>query len=211
MLDHSNSQRSQFTGNFEEYGFNNLHNSYVDFNNFVTYFDDLSYNDSLLYNSTNFLDFSEYLGQPIPLNQQPDRNNQVISRITCNGRFDKQRRKRSSRVGGGGGGGHSKPNNLHSAHCSIDLSSGNVAPVDETILVSKGPSSCPVSRDINWHKCRLDWQSFLDKVRWADFYFDHNSGDISDSPDISDDNLSPFKVKSDARVPVSKDIALETF
>ena len=45
----------------------------------------------------------------------------------------------------------------------------------------------------------------------ADFYFDHNSGDASNSPDILDDDLGPFKVKSDARAPVSKDIALETF
>ena len=45
----------------------------------------------------------------------------------------------------------------------------------------------------------------------ADFYFDRNSGDISNSSDILDDNLGPFKVKTDARAPVSKDIALETF
>ena len=31
----------------------------------------------------------------IGLNQQPDRNNQVISRVICNMRFDTQRRKRS--------------------------------------------------------------------------------------------------------------------
>ena len=76
-----------------------------------------------------------------------------------------------------------KPNNFHSTHCPIDLSSRNVAPVDGTTLLSKGPSFCPVPRDINWHKCRLISQSFVDKVRWADFYFDHNSGDTSNSPD----------------------------
>ena len=78
-------------------------------------------------------------------------------------------------------------------------------------MLSKGPSFCPVPRDITWHTCRLDWQSFVDKVRWADFYFDRNSVDISSSPDTLDDNLGPFQVKSGARAPVSKDIALETF
>ena len=52
---------------------------------------------------------------------------------------------------------------------------------------------------------------FADKVCWADFYFDRNSGDIYNSPDILDDNLGPFKVKSSARAPVSKDVVLETF
>ena len=56
----------------------------------------------------------------MPLNQQPVRNNQVISCSTYNRRFDKQRRKCSFR---GGGGGRSKPNNFHSTHCPIDLSS----------------------------------------------------------------------------------------
>ena len=72
-------------------------------------------------------------------------------------------------------------------------------------------SFCPVPRDINLHKCRLDWQSFVDKVRWVDFYFDRNSGDISSSLDMLDDNLGPFKVKSGARASVSKNILLETF
>ena len=63
---------------------------------------------------------------------------------------------------------------------------------------------------INWHKCRLDWQLFVDRVSWADFYLHRNSGDTSNSPDILGDNLGPFKVKSYARAPVSKDIALET-
>ena len=35
--------------------------------------------------------------------------------------------------------------------------------------------------------------------------------DVSSSSYILDDNLGPFKVKTDARAPVSKDIALETF
>ena len=57
----------------------------------------------------------------------------------------------------------------------------------------------------------LDWQSFVDKIRWADFHFDRNSGDVSNNSNILDDNLGPFKVKTDTRAPVSKDIALETF
>ena len=205
---HPNRQCSQSTGNFEEYDFNIFRNSYADFNQiFVTHFDfdDCSYNDLWSYNSKNCFDFSVDLGQLMPLNQQPDRNNKASFRTICNRRFDKQRRKRSSRAG------RRKHSNSHSTHCPIDLSSRNDAPVDETTLLSKGPSFCPVPRDINWYKCRLDWQSFVDKVRWADFHFDRNSGDISSSSDTLDDNLGPFKVKSVARAPVSKDIALETF
>ena len=108
-------------------------------------------------------------------------------------------------------GGHHKHGSFHSTHCPIDLSSRSGVLVDEATLLSKGPSFCPVPRDINWHKCHLDWQSFVGKVRWADFYFDRNSGDISSSPDTLDDNLGPFQVKSGAHAPVSKDIALETF
>ena len=54
---------------------------------------------------------------------------------------------------------------------------------------------------INWHKYRLDWQLFVDKIRWADFHFDRKSGDVSDSSYILDDNLGPFKVKTDIHVP----------
>ena len=60
----------------------------------------------------------------------------------------------------------------HPMHYPIDLSSRNVTHTEEINLLSKGPSFCPIPRDINWHKCRLDWQAFVDKVRWADFYFD---------------------------------------
>ena len=208
---HPNRQCSQSTGNFEEYDSNISYNSHAEFSQiFVTDFDcldfdDCSYNYLWSYNSKNFVDFSEDLGQPIPLNQQPDRNNKASSRTICNRRFDKQRRKRSSR------GGRHKRGSFHSTHCPIDLSSRSGVLVDEAALLSKGPSFCPVPRDINWHRCRLDWQSFVDKVRWADFYFDRNFVDISSSPDILDDNLGPFQVKSGARAPVSKDIALETF
>ena len=94
------------------------------------------------------------------LNQQPDKNNKASSRIICNRLFDKQRRKRSSR----GGGGRHKPNNFHSTHCPIDLSSRNVAPEDETTSLSKGPLSVPYPcRDINWHKCRFTGSHLLIK------------------------------------------------
>ena len=123
---HPNRQCSQSTGNFEEYDFNIFYNSYADFNQiFVTDFDyfdfdDCSYYDLWSYNSKNFFDFSEDLGQPMPLNQQPDRNNKATCRTICNRRFDFQRRKRSSRGGGGGGGSRRKPSSFHSTHCPID-------------------------------------------------------------------------------------------
>ena len=103
LFGHPNRQCSQSTGNFEEYDFNISYNSHAEFSQtFVTDFDyldfdDCSYNYLWSYNSKNFVDFSEDLGQPIPLNQQPDRNNKASSRTICNRRFDKQRRKRSSR------------------------------------------------------------------------------------------------------------------
>ena len=65
FFDHPNRQRSQSTGNFEEYDFTIFHNSYADFShifgNDFDDFDDFSYNDSLLHNSKIFFDFSEDL------------------------------------------------------------------------------------------------------------------------------------------------------
>ena len=59
-------------------------------------FDDCSYNDLWSYIAKIFLTFPEDLGQPMPLNEQPDRNNRASSHTICNRRFDKQRRKCSS-------------------------------------------------------------------------------------------------------------------
>ena len=74
----------------------------------------------------------------------------------------------------------------HPMHYPIDLSSTNDTHIDEISLFG------PIPRDINWHKCRLDWQAFVDKVRWADLYFDrepaHNSSTsviLSDDLDLS--------------------------
>ena len=64
--------------------------------------------------------------------------------------------------------------------------------------------------DINWFKCRQDWQAFVDKMRWADFHFDREHiHTINNSDTVVD--LGPFKVKSHTRALVSKDIPLETF
>ena len=93
----------------------------------------------------------------------------------------------------------------------IDLSSRNDTHTDEIRLLSKGPSFCPIPRDINWHKCRLDWQAFVDKVRWADYYFDREPTHNSNTSVTLLDDLGPFKIKSNVRALVSKDIALETF
>ena len=90
------------------------------------------------------------------------------------------------------------------------MSSRTDTPVDEANLLSKGPSFCPIPRDINWYKCRQDWQAFVDKMRCADFHFDREHIDIINTSDTVVD-LGPFKVKSHTRAPVSKDIALETF
>ena len=81
----------------------------------------------------------------------------------------------------------------------------------ETVGIYIHPSFCPIPRDINWHKCRLDWQAFVDKVRWADYYFDREPIHNSNTSVTLLDDLGPFKIKSNVRAPVSKDIALETF
>ena len=86
-----------------------------------------------------------------------------------------------------------------------------ITAVDEINLLSKGPSFCPIPRDINWYKCRQDWQAFVDKMGWADFHFDREHIDTINTSDTVVDYLGPFKVKSHTRSPVSKDIALETF
>ena len=74
-------------------------------------------------------------------------------------------------------------------HYPIDLSSRNVTHTEEISLLSKGPSFCPIPRDIKWHKPA------------------HNSNTSTILPD----DLGPSNIKSDVRAPVSKDIALETF
>ena len=99
---------------------------------------------------------------------------------------------------------------LHPTHRPIDLSSKTDTPVDEINLLSKGPSFCPIPRDINWYKCRQDWQAFVDKMRWADFHFDREHIDTINTSDTVVD-LGPFKVKSHTRAPISEEIALETF
>ena len=99
---------------------------------------------------------------------------------------------------------------LHPTHHPIDLSSRTDSPVDEINLLSKRPSFWPIPRDINWYKCRQEWQAFVDKMWWADFHFDREHIDTMNTSDTVVD-LGPFKVKSHKRAPVSKDIAWETF
>ena len=89
------------------------------------------------------------------------------------------------------------------------MSSGTDPPVDEINLLSKGPSFCPIPIDVNWYKCRQDWQALVDKMRWADFHFEHI--DTINTSDTVVDYLGHFKVKSHTGAPVSKDIASETF
>ena len=91
------------------------------------------------------------------------------------------------------------------------MSSRTDTPIDEVNLLSKGPSFCPIPRDINWYKCRQDWQAFVDKMRWTDFHFDREHIDTINTSDTVVDYLCPFKVKSHTCAPVSKDIASETF
>ena len=52
---------------------------------------------------------------------------------------------------------------------------------------------------------------YVDRLRWADFFFDRNESNTFDTSGNYYDELGPFSIKSDRRTPVSKDIALETF
>ena len=130
---------------------------------------------------------------------------QENSRSSSNRHFDKQQRRRSYRRNS------RKSDRLHPTHRPIDFSGRSDTPKDKIYLLSKGPSFCPIPKDINWHKCRQDWQAFVDKMRWADFHFDCEHTDIANTSDSVVDDLGPFKAKSHTPAPVSKDIALETF
>ena len=145
------------------------------------------------------IDFGQHVGHPINL-----------LHFNCNynkhsRRFDKAHRKRSCRK-------YSYRNNsLHPSHHPIDLSSRSGVLDGEIYLLSKGPSFCPTPSDINWYKCHLDCQAFVDRLRWADFFLDRNESNTVDTPGYSHEELGPFSIKSNKRAPVSKDIAPETF
>ena len=123
----------------------------------------------------------------------------------CSRRFDKARRKRSCKKSS------YRNKSLHPSHQPVDFSSRSSVLDGEIDLLSKGPSFCPTPSDINWHKCHLDWQAFVDRLRLADFFFDHNESNTFDTSGNNYDELGPFSIKSNNRALVSKDIALETF
>ena len=152
-----------------------------------------------------FFNFSVDHAPHVSLNQPFEVLHQENSRSNNNRHFDKQQRKRSYRRSS------HQSDRLHPTHHPIDLFSGTDTLVDEINLLSKGPSFCPIPKDINWYKCRQDWQAFFDKMQWADFHFDLEHIDTINTSDTLVDYSGPFSVKSHTRAPVSKDIALETF
>ena len=154
--------------------------------------------------SVNFFNFSVDHAPHVSLNQPFEVLHQENSRGNNNRHFHKQHRKRSCRRGS------HQSDRLHPMHHPTDLSSRTDTPVDEINLLSKGPSFCPIPRDINCYICLQDWQAFVDKMRWEDFHFDREHVDTINTSDTVVD-LGPFKVKSHTRAPVGKDIALETF
>ena len=85
---------------------------------------------------------------------------------------------------------------MHPSHHPIDLSSRSGVLDGEIDLFSKGLSFCPSPSDINWHKYHLDWQAFVDRLRWADFFFDGNESNAFDTPGNNHEELGPFSVKS---------------
>ena len=116
-----------------------------------------------------------------------------MSNFNCNynkrsRRFDKVHRKLSCRKNS------YRNNSLHPSHHPIDLSSRSGVLDGEIDLLSKGPSFCPTLSDINWYKCHLDWQAFVDRLRWADFFFDRNESNTLDTPGYSHEELGPFSI-----------------
>ena len=120
-------------------------------------------------------------------------------------RFDKARRKRSCRKKS------YRNNSLHSSHHPIDLSSRSGVHDGEIDLLSKEPSFCPTPSDINWHKCHLDWQAFVDRLRWAGFFFDRNENNAFGTPGNNHEELGPFSIKSNKRARLAKILRLKHF
>ena len=101
--------------------------------------------------SVNFLNFSVDNAPHVSLNRPFEVSHQENSHSNNNRHFDrhfdKQQRKRSYRRDS------HQSDRLHPMHHPIDLSSRTDTPIDEINLLSKGPSFCPIPRDINWYKC----------------------------------------------------------
>ena len=75
---------------------------------------------------------------------------------------------------------------------------------DEKSLLSKGPSFCPIARDIDRLKLQEDWERFKNRLRAATFFF--NNRDINNSP--TEEEREPIfptvKKVSSWKAPVSK-------
>ena len=152
-----------------------------------------------------YFDFSD----PIDFGQEAVKPRNLLT-FNCNynkrsRRFNKAHRKRSCRKNS------YRNNSLHPSHHPIDLSSRSDVLGGEIDLFSKGSSFCPTPSDINWNQCHLDWQAFVDRLRWADFFFDRNGSNTFDTPGNNHEDLGPFSIKSNNQAPINKDIALETF
>ena len=82
---------------------------------------------------------------------------------------------------------------------------------DEKSLLSKGPSFCPIARDIDRLKLQEDWERFKNRLRAATFFF--NNRDINSSP--TEEEREPIfpivKRVSSWKAPVSKFPEVELF
>ena len=161
---------------------------------------DYSFTD--YYHSQHFFkNFSDNNVTHLSLDQPFEAFHQQYSCNSKSKHFDKHCRKRSFRRG-------RWSDRPHPLQYSIDLSSRNVTHTEGINVLSKGPSFYSIPRYINWHKCPLDWQAFVDKVRWAVFYFDCEPTHNSNTSVILPNDLGPSNIESYVRAPVSKDIAL---
>ena len=85
--------------------------------------------------------------------------------------------------------------------------------LDEKSLLSKGPSFCPVPRDIDRRKLQEDWEKFENWLRAATFFY-NDRDDNSSSHSVEEERKSVFptvKKVSSCKAPLSKFPEVELF
>ena len=78
---------------------------------------------------------------------------------------------------------------------------------DEKSLLSKGPSFCPVPRDVNRIKLLEDWEKFEHRIRATTFFYNQSNSDVADKESL----FPKVKKVSSWKVPVSKFPEVELF
>ena len=84
---------------------------------------------------------------------------------------------------------------------------------DEKSLLSKGPSFCPVARDNNIDRLKLqeDWERFKNRLRAATFFFNNRGINSSPTEEEREPIFPTVKKVSSGKAPVSKFPEVELF